>query len=324
MTKRRIITRRRALIAGGTVVAGGALTLGGVVSYDQYKRFGRDALRIIPDHRVKLPASTPKMVIARGADPVLNVRASVERLGGMGRFVTPNDVVVIKPNIGWERTEEQAATTHPEVVAEVVRLCRETRAARVIVSDCPVKNSRKAFLVSGIQKAAADAGAEIIAPEDSQYHTVHISDRLGTWDVLEPFVIATKVINVPVAKNHSLTGVVAGMKNWIGITGKLRMGFHGDLQRSIAELAAMMNPTLTVIDASRVLMHNGPEGGNVEDVKQINAVAAGTDPVALDAWAFGLVGKPVDQMPDYLRLAQESGLGQIDHQALQPLEIITG
>jgi len=256
------LTRRRLLLGAAGGVAGLGL-LGAGVFYvtDRAKRFGRDAERVIPDHSVALPASAPRMVIARGVDPASNVRAAVERLGGITQLVTPADVVVIKPNIGWDRTPEQGANTHPEVVAEVVRLCRAARARRVIVSDCPVRRSRDAFERSGILAAAAAAGAEVIVPEESRYHTVEISQRLGTWDVLEPFVIATKVINVPVAKHHELTGVTCGLKNWIGITGKLRIMFHDDLQRSIAELAALMRPTLTIVDASRVLMEHGPAGG---------------------------------------------------------------
>jgi uncharacterized protein (DUF362 family) len=322
--KKRLITRRRALIAGGAVLAGGALTAGGMVLHDRHKRFGRAAMHAVRDHRVELPTSLPRMVIARGGDPAANVRAAVGRIGGMARFVAPTDVIVIKPNVGWERNEAQGANTHPEVVAAVVRLCVEARARRVIVSDCPVKESREAFVVSGIQRAAEAAGAEVIAPEDSSYLTVQVSDRLGTWDVLEPFVTATKVINVPVAKNHALTGVVAGMKNWIGITGKLRIAFHGDLQRSIAELAALMRPTLTVLDATRVLMHNGPQGGSVDDVRRVNTVAVGVDPVALDSWAFGLMGKPALERPEYLRLAEDAGLGKVDYAALSPVEIIAG
>jgi uncharacterized protein (DUF362 family) len=260
------------------------------------------------------------MVIARGDDPARSVRAAVERLGGMSRFVTPADDVVVKPNVGWDRTPDQGANTHPDVVAEVVRLCRAARAARVIVSDCPVRRSRSAFERSGILAAARSAGAEVIAPEDSRYLTVEISKRLGTWDVLEPFVVATKLINVPVAKHHDLTGVTCGLKNWIGITGKLRVMFHDDIQRSIAELAALMRPTLTIVDASRVLMRHGPVGGSLDDVKPVRTIAAGVDPVALDAWACTLFGSSV--LPGNLSLAEAMGLGKIDFASLAPVEIV--
>ena len=322
MSKKRLFTRRRVLTASGAILATGGVAAGGFLVWDHQKRFGREALRTIADHRVALTGTHPKMVIARGKDPALNVRGAVERIGGMKQFINNDDIVVVKPNIGWQRTPEQGANTHPEIVAEVVRLCLENKPKRLIVSDCPVSKARSAFVRSGIMKAAKKAGAEVILPEESRYHTVKISPRLGTWDVLEPFIIATKIINVPVAKHHTLTGVTAGLKNWIGITGKLRMMFHNSIDQSIAELAALMRPTLTVMDASRVLMEHGPQGGSLADVKAVNTVAVGLDPVALDAWACGLFGK--DDLPGSLAIAQKMGLGRIDYGALHPVEITTG
>jgi uncharacterized protein (DUF362 family) len=316
------LTRRRVLIGAGGVAGLGVLGAGAFFVTDRVRRFARSAERVVADHSVALPASAPRMVIARGVEPASNVRAAVERLGGMARLVTPDDIVVIKPNIGWDRTPEQGANTHPAVVAEVVRLCRAARARRVIVSDCPVRRSRDAFERSGIMAAASAAGAEVIVPEESRYHTVEISRRLGTWDVLEPFVIATKVINVPTAKHHDQTGLSCGLKNWIGITGKLRITFHEDLQRSIAELAALMRPTLTIVDASRVLMEHGPVGGSLADVKPVRTIAAGFDPVALDAWACDLLGK--GPRPANLEIAAGMGLGRIDYATLSPIEITTG
>jgi uncharacterized protein (DUF362 family) len=322
--RRRLITRRRVLIGSGSTLAACALGLGGYVGYSFHRRFNREATSEIPDHRVKLPAAQPKMVIARGPNPALNARAAIEHLGGIRQFITADDVVLVKPNIGWARTPAQAANTHPEVVAEVVRLCAEVGPKRLIVSDCPVNEARKSFEMSGILRAASEAGAEVILPEESRFHQVQISPRLGTWDVLEPFVIASKIINVPVGKHHNLTGVTAGMKNWIGITSKLRMQFHGDINRSIAELAALMRPTLTVLDATRVLMAGGPQGGSLRDVNTMNTVAAGVDPVALDAWAFHLFGSDPQRLSESLLLAEEMGLGKADFRALSPVEIVTG
>jgi uncharacterized protein (DUF362 family) len=322
--RKHLITRRRVLIGGGAVVATGALAGGGFLLNDHRRRFWRNPESQIRDHRIELPSSVPPMVIAHGADPALNVRAAVGRIGGMGRFVAADDVVVVKPNIGWDRAPEQAANTHPEVVAEVARLCLEAGPRRVIVCDCPVAESRRAFERSGIMQAARQVGAEVVLPEESRYLTVEISPRLGTWDVLEPFVTATKIVNVPVAKHHDLTGTTAGMKNWIGITGKLRIMFHTEIERSIAELSALMRPTLTVIDASRVLMNAGPQGGSLSDVQQVGAVAVGVDPVALDAWAFSLFGVGLEGLPSSLRLAEEMGLGRADLYTRAPVEIVAG
>ncbi len=316
-------TRRRVLLWGaGSLAGAGALGVGGVFVADRLRRFARRAERRIGDHRVDRPGAVPRMVVARGADPRANVRAAVERLGGMAALVTSADVVLVKPSLGWERTPEQGANTQPEVIAEVVRLCRAAGARRVFVCDCPLATrSRRALQVSGILAAAQDAGADVIAPEDSRYVTVEISERLGTWDVLEPFALATKVINVPTAKHHDLTGVSCGLKNWFGITARNRIMLHGDLQRSIAELAALMRPTLTIVDASRVLMEHGPAGGSLSDVKPVRTVAAGFDPVALDAWACTTLGRP---FPGNIAIAESMGLGRADFASLAPVELTTG
>jgi uncharacterized protein (DUF362 family) len=317
-------TRRIVLKAAGGLLAAGAVGAVGYGAYDYRQRFGRDAVRTIKDHRVELPSGTPAMVIARGGTPAVNARAAIERLGGMKLFVTPGDVVVVKPNIGWDSTPAQGANTHPDVVVEVVKACLDARAKRVIVTDCPVRKARAAFRKSGILRAAQAVGAEVVLPEESRYHTVMLSERLGSWAVLEPFVEATKIINVPIGKHHDFTGVTGGMKNWIGITTERRVSFHGDIDRSIAELAALMLPTLTVIDASRVLMRNGPRGGNLADVKEFGALAAGIDPVALDAWACGLLDKTDQQLPGYLRLGEKAGLGRVDYRSLLPIELAVG
>ena len=125
---RKIFTRRRVLVGLGAAAGTAGLAVGGLYGYDRYRRFGRKVEASVADHRVELPATAPRMVIARGLDPARSVRAAVERMGGMSLFVTPADVVVVKPNMGWDRTAAQGANTHPEVVAEVVRLCREARA----------------------------------------------------------------------------------------------------------------------------------------------------------------------------------------------------
>ncbi|MBW2526677.1 MAG: DUF362 domain-containing protein [Deltaproteobacteria bacterium] len=317
-------TRRIVLKAAGGLLAAGAVGAVGYGVYDRRQRFGRDAVRTIRDHRVALPSGHPAMVVARGGTPAKNARAALERLGGMKQFVTPDDVVVVKPNIGWDSTPAQGANTHPDVVVEVVKACLDARAKRVIVTDCPVQKATAAFEKSGILRAARAAGAEVVLPAESQFLTVKLSERLGAWGVLEPFVEATKIINVPIGKHHDFTGVTGGMKNWIGITLERRMSFHGDIDRSIAELAALMLPTLTVMDASRVLMRNGPRGGNLADVKEFGALAAGTDPVALDAWACGLLDKPDEKLPGYLRLGEEAGLGRVNYRSLDPIELTVG
>lgn len=313
--RHRAMSRRTLLMAGGG--AAGLAAIGAV-----YPGFRIRLVQTLtatgapmPDHRVKLAATRPKLVVARGKDPARNVRAALERIGGLEQFITHDDTVLIKPNAAWERVPFQGATTTPEVIAELVRASRDAGAREVIVVECAVDNPERCIERSGILKAAQDAGAKVILPSQSSYVDVKIPGKLGTWPILKPFATATKIINVPIAKHHGSARVTAGMKNWIGITDQRRKLFHANLDDSIASLAALMRPTLTLVDATRILMRNGPRGGNLDDVRSTNALALSTDPVAVDCWATELLEARLDDVK-YLKLAADRKLGQMDYRSM--------
>jgi uncharacterized protein (DUF362 family) len=262
-------------------------------------------------HAVAPDPKLPEMIIAQGGDdPAQLVRRAFEELGGIRRFVSRADVVVVKPNIGWDRTPEQAANTNPSLVAEVVRQCWDAGAKKVIVADVSCNDARRCFQRSGIAEAARRAGAEVILPEPERFKDVDLQGEvLQNWPVFEPFLAADKIINMPIAKHHSLTGTTLGMKNWYGILGGPRHQLHQRIHESLVDLADFIRPTLTIIDAYRVLMRNGPTGGSLEDVVLKRTVLAGTDPVALDAYAAKAYWNlDLNSLP-YLRLAAERGLG---------------
>lgn len=277
----------------------------------------------IREHQAAVPAATPKLVIARGTDPAKNIEAALTRIGGINLFVGKGDIVLIKPNVGWDRTPEQAANTNPQIVGTLVRSCLSAGAAQVLVADHSVNDAERCFVRSGIFEAVRNAGGKIVLPGPSRFHLVEIPGKLGTWPVLEPFILATKIINVPIVKHHSLTQATIGLKNWYGILGGRRNQLHQRIDDSIVELAALMRPTLTVIDATRLLMRNGPNGGNLTDVKQNDAILVGLDPIAADAWGAAQLGLDPFKL-SWLKLGEQKELGLIDYRNLNPIEIVTG
>jgi uncharacterized protein (DUF362 family) len=268
----------------------------------------------------QVPASLalPEMVVAQGDDPARIARRAIEELGGIRRFVSRGDVVVVKPNVAWDRTVEQAANTNPAVVAEVSRLCREAGSRRVIVTDVSINDPRSCFARSGIAAAVRAAGADVVLPEDRLFREVDLRGQtLNSWPVLEPFLTADKMINIPIAKHHSLTGATLGMKNWYGILGGPRQRLHQSIHESLVDLADFMRPTLTIIDAFRVLLRNGPGGGNLADVALRKTLIAGTDPVALDAYAAKAYWDLDWHTLQYLKLASERDLGTLDFETVR-------
>jgi len=260
----------------------------------------------------------PELVTVTGDDPGRLAERAVAELGGMRRFVSRGDVVVLKPNVSWDRIPEQAANTNPVVVETVARLCLEAGARRVLVADVTIHDAARCYERSGIGEAARRAGAEVVLPSPQRLRTVDLrGEALRVWPVFQPFLECDRVINLPVAKHHSLTRVTLGLKNWYGILGGTRQRLHQRIQESLADLAGFLRPTLTLIDAYRVLMRGGPSGGSLNDVALRRTVLAGTDPVALDACAAQMFwGLSLEQLP-FVQIAARRGLGAADFTRLR-------
>ncbi len=268
------------------------------------------------------PAELPELVVAKNdTDPAALVRKAVEALGGMKRFISRQDIVVVKPNIGWDRTPIHAANTNPRVVAEVVRLAYDAGAKHVVVTDASCNEPNRCFQRSGIWKASYDMGAEVILPASHRFRNMRLKGEvLDDWPVYTPLINADKVINVPIAKHHNLAKYTGAMKNWYGSLGGRRNRLHQNIDVSIADLAQFIQPTLTIVDATRVLMRNGPQGGNVADAKDMNTIIATTDQVAADAYGCQLIGRTAEEIP-YLRMGQERGIGTMHWQNLRFKEV---
>ncbi len=292
---------------------------------DTARKGGKQGARI-RDFRVKtLPSDHTQLVIAKGViDPGALTEKALAAIGGMAAFVSRGDVVVVKPNIGWDRSPMQAANTNPDVVAAVIKAAYDAGAKHVIVTDASCNDAEVSFQRSGIWKKAYDAGAEVVLPVAHRFRSMNLGGRvLNEWPILTPVLEADKVINVPIAKHHSLAKYTGALKNWYGLLGGGRSRLHQDINMSIADLASFMSPTLTILDATRVLIRNGPQGGNLDDTRVMNTIAVSTDQVALDAYGCTLIGQTPDAI-GYLRIAAERGLGSTDWQKLRVKEIREG
>jgi len=314
------LSRREALIKLLRVTGAGAGAAGLALWLNEHSWRPETALAMTAKHSHTVPADPkfPEMAILQGDDPALLARQAVEELGGMRRFIARGDVVLVKPNIGWDRTPEQAANTNPDVVAEIVRESLNAGAKQVIVTDVSCNEPRRCFQRSGIADAAKRAGAEVILPEPSRFKEVDLQGEvLRAWQVFDPFLNVDKVINIPIAKHHGLTGTTLGMKNWFGMLGGQRNQLHQKIHESLVDLADFVRPTLTIIDCYRILIRNGPTGGNLEDVLLKKTLVASTDPVAVDAYvAKAYWNMDVAALP-YLKLAAQRGLGTYEFEKVR-------
>lgn len=254
------------------------------------------------------------LAVARGEEPRAITRAALAALGGIERFVRSGHDVIIKPNICVDyRSYEYGATTNPEVVAALVELSLGAGAKRVRVMDLPFGGSpESAYATSGIAEAVKAAGGQMEVMNGAKFRQTEIPEGrdIRNWQVYQEILLADVVINVPVAKHHSLARLSLGGKNLLGVVSTPSL-IHANLGQRIADILSLVRPTLTVVDAVRTLMAHGPTGGNLDDVRMTNMVIASHDIVAADAYAatlFDLTGSDVA----YVRAAADMGLGTLD------------
>ncbi|NLG49556.1 MAG: DUF362 domain-containing protein [Chloroflexi bacterium] len=260
------------------------------------------------------PSEAAHLAVAHGASAEQLTQRAIAALGGIERFVKNGHDVIIKPNIcNANHGPEYASTTNPEVVATLVRMCLGAGAKRVRVMDSPFSGSPEAaYARSGIEAAVKAAGGEMEIMAAMRYAKTPIpgGQDLKEWPFYQPILEADVVINVPIAKHHYLSTLTLGGKNMMG-TIQERGGMHPNIGQRVAEITSVVRPELTVMDATRILMANGPTGGNLNDVKQMNTVIASHDVVAADAYVTRYFDKTPADVP-YIRASAEMGLGTMD------------
>lgn len=261
-------------------------------------------------------APDPMLSIIKGTDIAAAVRAAIDALGGMKTFVKSGDVVFLKPNMSFPNPPEWGSTTHPEVIRTVVKMCAEAGAKRIIAADYPMRRAESCLERSGMTALAAELPemSFVQLSEDKHFEMVAAPDAVEFKEVGVAKLLrkADVFINLPSAKAHSGTTVSFGMKNLMGVI-QDRRAFHQDfdLHGAVADLAKLVRPDLTILDAAFVLLTNGPGGPGRSE--QLDTIIAGTDPVAVDAAGAGLaewnnrVLKPEDVR--HFVLAAERGVG---------------
>lgn len=260
--------------------------------------------------------SVPPIAVRKGTVIPQLVRDTLSAIGGVESVVRSGDVVTVKPNIGWDRRPEQAANTHPLVVKTLVELCLDAGAKRVLVFDHTCNDGRRCYQQSGIHDALKALGdkrvrLEQIKPFNWQRVAIKEGEALREWEFYRPALESDRYINVPVAKHHGLSTLSLAMKNTMGVIGGNRGRLHQNIGPALADINTVITSDLTVIDATRILIANGPQGGDLADVRQLDTLIASPDIVAADAHAATLFGYQPSDLETVVAGAQR-GLGTMD------------
>ena len=264
-------------------------------------------------------AGSSEIVIAKQGSPTQLLQAAMAQVGSMGRFVKKGQRVVIKANVAWARTPEQACTNNPELFSALIKMCYEAGAKRVAVWDHTCDNYQFTFSRSGLKDAAEKAGADLFSGHGQNvYQKVDITKgrKLKKVEILKDVLESDVFINFPIPKQHFATELTLGLKNLMGIVWDMEQLHKIDLHQCIADINTLRKPDLVVMDAIRILTTNGPKGpGKTEDIGE---VLVSTDIVALDAYAANYFKNPRTGKPfkaeeiGFVKHAYDLGLGEID------------
>lgn len=264
------------------------------------------------------------LVVAKGKDYLALVDKALSPLGGMRKYVKAGDKVVIKPNIGWDRSPDLAANTHPMIVKALVEHALDAGAGEVRVFDRTCNEERRCYVNSGIKEALEqikDKRLKHYHPDERKYIPVDIKrgKAVNRLEIYKDALEADAYINVPIAKHHSLSRLTMGIKNSMGVLGGKRGQMHHNLGQKLADLATVVRPKLTVIDATRILLRNGPQGGDIDDVQVLDTVVASADPVAADAYTTTLFGLKPEEIESTVA-AYKHGLGEMNIRDIKIIE----
>jgi uncharacterized protein (DUF362 family) len=236
--------------------------------------------------------AVPDLVAVMGGEPEVMLNTALDAIGGIGKYIKKGQRVVIKPNIGWDRTPELAGNTNPLLIKALVKKCLAAGASRVTVFDHTCDDWLKCYKSSGIEAAVKEAGGVVLPGNDEKYYkSVALPGgvKIKEARIHEALLEADAWINVPILKNHGGAKFSCAMKNLMGIVWDRRIFHSSDLQQCIADLCTWQKkPVLNIVDAYRMMHQNGPQGKSAADVATIKSLLISPDIVAIDTAALGL------------------------------------
>lgn len=254
------------------------------------------------------------IVSVEGEDIKTMTKKVINELGGIEKFVKKGDIVVVKPNIGWNRPPEYAANTNPILVATVVKMCLDAGAKKVKVFDNTCNEEKMCYKNSGIEKAVKDAGGDIFFTDSWKYYPANFKNnaQMQDYPIYTDAVNCDCFINIPIAKTHGHTKLTLSIKNLMGVCGGNRSTMHWNIDQKLAEVLSFIKPDLNIIDAYRILIKNGPRGGNLEDVKKVSTIMASTDAVLIDSYACRNLYNINPETIGHIKQSADMGLGSMN------------
>lgn len=288
------------------------MTLGLATAFAPFNKLFSAANKAI---RPKKSTAYPDLIAVKDGSPAQMFELGIKALGGMKRFVKKGQTVLVKPNIGWNKTPLEGANTNPDLVGKIVKMAYQSGAKKVVVFDNTCNEMEDCYKNSGIQKAVTDNKGEMHPGDEEKYYkdvSIKGAKILKTAKVHKTYLDADVIINVPVLKQHRGSRMTSAIKNLMGVVWDRRYWHRKGLHECIADFPLLTKKVdLTVIDAYTVMMKNGPMGVSPDDLVRKKMQIISTDMVLADSAAAKLLKMNPNDI-NYLKLGQAFGYGTMD------------
>lgn len=264
---------------------------------------------VLPGASVAADGGKTTIYVVHGTDIPKMLAAGIAKLGGWDKFVKKGQKVTLKPNVAWISKPEQGADTDPVLVGECVKACKAAGASEVVVPEKTCQDWKQSFSSSGVLSAVNNAGGHMYAlTENKHFRAIDLPNGkvLKKADVAIDVLDTGCLVNMPVAKSHGATALSLGMKNWMGVVKDRRFWHQNELHQCIADFCTLVKPSLTILDATRIMLTKGPRGPGEQE--RPNQIVFGIDPVAVDAYATTLFKKEPFSI-SCIKIAHDMGLG---------------
>jgi uncharacterized protein (DUF362 family)/Pyruvate/2-oxoacid:ferredoxin oxidoreductase delta subunit len=222
------------------------------------------------------------------------VEEGLELLGGIRKFIKPEEKILLKPNLLAPDPPETATATHPVVFESVARILIDY-GADVCYGDSPSFASlQRALKKSGIYDVAEKLNLKIADFENKERIFFKEALQNKVFDIARGALNSDGIVSLPKLKTHGLTLLTGAIKNQFGcIPGLTKSGFHAKLEdiekfaQMLVDLTMFLRPRLYIMDGIRAMEGNGPRRGNPVD---LGVLLLSPDPVALDTVASRIIG----------------------------------